>query len=207
MATLSPAHSGSRLNKGQRTANRILDVAEAQFAKAGYHATSLRDIAAEAGIQQPGLYKHFAGKEDLYRRVYERALRPLFALMDGILEGPADMPGLDALAGRMTDLLAQHPNIGQLLVRAMIGRDGEFDAIAAEWIDLLVGYGRRISAKAGFADDGDALAVQVLGIFNVLFGYFWAAPLIASLTGKPANDPRLLDLQKRMLTGFVESLG
>jgi len=125
-------------NKGQRTANRILDAAEDQFARAGYRAAALRDIAAQAGIQQPGLYKHFSGKEDLYRKVYERALRPLFTLMDDILEGPDDMPGLGALTGRMTDLLALHPNIAQLLIRAAIARDDDIDARA-----------RRVERKVG----------------------------------------------------------
>lgn len=207
MATIRSAPAAALPNKGQRTTNRILDAAEEMFARQGYHATSLRDIAVQAGIQQPGLYKHFASKEDLYRKVYERSLRPLFRLMDDILDGPDDMPGLRALTGQMTDLLAQHPNIAQLLIRATISQDSEFDTIAAEWLGQLVAYGRMISAKAGVANDGDVLAIQVTGVFNVLFGYFWSAPLIASLTGKAAHDPGLLTLQKRMLAGFVDSLG
>jgi len=160
----------------------------------------------QAGIQQPGLYKHFAGKEDLYRQVYERALKPLFDLMDDILDGPDDMPGLAALTGQMTDLLALHPNIAGLLIRAAIARDNDVDDIATEWLGQLVTYGRRISAKAGAAGAPDTLALQIVGVFNLLFGYFWASPLIATLTGKPADAPSLLAIQKRLLSGFVESL-
>lgn len=43
------------ISKGRRTANRILDAAEELFARNGYGATSLRDIASQVGVQQPGL--------------------------------------------------------------------------------------------------------------------------------------------------------
>lgn len=46
---------GGVMNKGRRTANRILDAAEELFAQNGHGATSLRDIAAKVGLQQPAL--------------------------------------------------------------------------------------------------------------------------------------------------------
>ena len=51
--------------KGQRTANRIMDIAEDLFAAHGYDGTSLRQIAEKADIAQPGLYNHFSSKEAL----------------------------------------------------------------------------------------------------------------------------------------------
>ncbi|MDR3426049.1 helix-turn-helix domain-containing protein [Silvimonas sp.] len=196
----------TRLSKGQRTASRILDAAEELFASAGYGATSLRDIADQVGIQQPGLYKHFSGKEDLYRRVYERALKPLFMLMDRIIDGPDDMPGLYELAGQMTDLLALHPNIARLLIRAAISRESDVDEIAGDWLAELIAYGHRISAKAGIVSNNDILAVEIVAIFNMLFGYFWSAPLVETLTGKAAGSLPLLEIQKALLQGFVRSL-
>jgi AcrR family transcriptional regulator len=69
-----------KLTKGERTAQRILDVAEELFAERGYDGTSLRQIADRAGIKQPGLYNHFAGKQALYEAVLFRALNPIFAM-------------------------------------------------------------------------------------------------------------------------------
>lgn len=199
-----PKVSGAAINKGRRTANRILDAAEALFARNGYEATALRDIAAEAGIQQPGLYKHFASKEDLYRQVYERALRPMTDLMDQLLTGSDD--GFDELANRMTDLLAQHPTIARLLVRAVVSSDSQPDMVALDWLNRVVGYGRRLSEKAGEDPAGDLLAVQIVAIFNMLFGFFWASPLLESLTGKPATDERAMALQKTLLQTFIAAL-
>jgi AcrR family transcriptional regulator len=205
MEAMTPVPAQSAPGKGQRTASRILDVAEELFARDGYAATSLRDIAGRIGIQQPGLYRHFASKEDLYRRVFERALKPLFDLMDGILAAPADSPLPDDLAARMTDLLALHPNIARLLMRAASGPATEGDEIAAEWLGRLVAYGRQLTEKAGYAVDERALALHVVAVFNVLFGYFAAAPLVRTLAGRDSDDPALLAVQKQLVQGLVAS--
>lgn len=192
------------MTKGRRTTNRILDAAEELFAQNGYGATSLRDIAAKVGLQQPALYKHFAGKDDLYRQVYERALKPMTDLMDEVLARPeADFADL---TDRMTDLLAQHPNIARLLIRAAISSDSEPDTIGLDWLARMVSYGRRMNEKAGLPSSDDSLAVQIVAIFNMLFGFFWASPLIESLSGMKATDAPAMAIQKGLLRGFVGSL-
>lgn len=195
---------GSVMTKGRRTTNRILDAAEELFAQNGHGATSLRDIAAKVGLQQPALYKHFAGKDDLYRQVYERALKPMTDLMDEVLARPeADFADL---TDRMTDLLAQHPNIARLLIRAAISSDSEPDTIGLDWLARMVSYGRRMNEKAGLPSSDDSLAVQIVAIFNMLFGFFWASPLIESLSGMKATDAPAMAIQKGLLRGFVGSL-
>ena len=52
---------------------RVLDAAELLFARRGYHAVTLRDIAAEIGIHHTTLYHHVpGGKEQLFIDVVER---------------------------------------------------------------------------------------------------------------------------------------
>lgn len=195
---------GGVMNKGRRTANRILDAAEELFAQNGHGATSLRDIAAKVGLQQPALYKHFASKDDLYRQVYERALKPMTDLMDEVLaRTEADFADL---TDGMTDLLAQHPNIARLLIRAAISSDSEPDTIGLDWLARMVSYGRRMNEKAGLPSSDDSLAVQIVAIFNMLFGFFWASPLIESLSGMKATDAPAMAIQKGLLRGFVGSL-
>ena len=52
---------------------QILDAATRAFVRAGYSATSLEDVANEAGVDRVILYRHFASKADLYRSVLKRA--------------------------------------------------------------------------------------------------------------------------------------
>ncbi|WP_436499647.1 TetR/AcrR family transcriptional regulator [Actinokineospora sp. HUAS TT18] len=61
-----------RLARPERR-EQILDAATRAFARTGYAATGLDDIAAEADITRVLLYRHFDSKSDLYRAVLDRA--------------------------------------------------------------------------------------------------------------------------------------
>lgn len=52
--------------------DRILVSAERLFATGGYHQTSMREIAAEAGVGLPLIVYHFESKERLYTEVFDR---------------------------------------------------------------------------------------------------------------------------------------
>jgi AcrR family transcriptional regulator len=61
-----------RLRRAERR-EQILAAATRAFARTGFTATSLDDIAAEAGITRVILYRHFESKADMYRAVLDRA--------------------------------------------------------------------------------------------------------------------------------------
>jgi AcrR family transcriptional regulator len=61
-----------RLHRAERR-EQILAAATQSFARAGYAATSLDDVATEAGISRVILYRHFDSKADMYRAVLDRA--------------------------------------------------------------------------------------------------------------------------------------
>jgi AcrR family transcriptional regulator len=67
-----------RLRRSERR-EQILAAATSAFARTGYAATSLEDIAAEAGVTRVILYRHFESKADLYRAVLDRAKQRLDA--------------------------------------------------------------------------------------------------------------------------------
>jgi AcrR family transcriptional regulator len=60
-----------RLPRAQRR-EQILAAATKAFARAGFVATSLDDIAAEAEVTRVILYRHFESKTDLYQAVLDR---------------------------------------------------------------------------------------------------------------------------------------
>ncbi len=57
-----------RLPADQRR-RQLLDAALAAFAKRGFHATSMNQVAEAAGVTKPVLYQHFRSKRDLYREL------------------------------------------------------------------------------------------------------------------------------------------
>ena len=53
----------------------LLEAAARRFLRDGYDAASMRDIAAEAGMQPGSIYYHFPSKADLLVAVHEEGLR------------------------------------------------------------------------------------------------------------------------------------
>jgi AcrR family transcriptional regulator len=69
--------STARRTQGQRraeTRRALLDAAAELFAKRGYHAVSLDEIAARAGYTRGALHYNFSGKQDLLLRLLEERL-------------------------------------------------------------------------------------------------------------------------------------
>lgn len=63
---------------------RIIEAAKKEFLAYGYSDASLRRIAADAGIQVGGLYKHFASKEALFESLVEPAMQGFYELYHSI---------------------------------------------------------------------------------------------------------------------------
>jgi AcrR family transcriptional regulator len=57
--------------------DQLLAAATRAFARNGFEATNLDEIAREAGISKVLLYRHFDSKADLYRAVLDRSLTHL----------------------------------------------------------------------------------------------------------------------------------
>lgn len=57
------------ISKGERTRLALIDAAYTLFIKQGYHGTSMRQIAQEAGLALGGIYNHFANKEEIFKAV------------------------------------------------------------------------------------------------------------------------------------------
>ena len=55
------------------TKDRILDSALTLFSERGYDGVGVDQIAENAGIKGPSLYKHFKGKEDILNSLIEKA--------------------------------------------------------------------------------------------------------------------------------------
>ncbi len=81
VAGSSKATARRLLGQAERQ-SQILQTAAVAFARGGFAATSMDEVAAEAGVTRLIIYRHFASKEDLYRAVLERVaarLRDEFA--------------------------------------------------------------------------------------------------------------------------------
>ena len=74
------------LRRDERQA-QILGAAATAFARGGFAATSMEDVAAEAGITRLIVYRHFDTKEDLYRAVLTAVTERLAEEWHRLVEG------------------------------------------------------------------------------------------------------------------------
>ena len=67
-----------REEKSERSRHAVLDAALRLFASQGYRATTMREIADEAGVSTGNVYHHFPDKETIFRELIDE----YFAIAD-----------------------------------------------------------------------------------------------------------------------------
>lgn len=71
--------------------DQILDAACRCFARQGYHATSIRDILAEADVSYGALYNYFDGKRTIFLELVRRGRESRDEMAEGIDGDPVDL--------------------------------------------------------------------------------------------------------------------
>ncbi|WP_083232838.1 TetR/AcrR family transcriptional regulator [Endozoicomonas atrinae] len=196
-----------KMTKGERTAQRILDVSERLFAQKGYAGASLREVAEEVGIREPGLYRHFKNKEELYQQVLERALRPLADTMDNMLSiDEIDRSQIQLLPAVMFRLLSRSPHVVVLLQRALstdnaIQSESSGSVWLDQWLSSLVTRGQQLFRHLQIRKNATdvEVALMIVNWFNLCLGYFTSAKLFEQISGKDAFSEPCLNLQTELL--------
>lgn len=85
----------SREQRKAETRAALLDAAGRVFARRGYHAASVDEVADEAGYSTGALYSNFEGKEDLFLALLQREIERQAA---GVAAAVADRGSLDERA-------------------------------------------------------------------------------------------------------------
>jgi AcrR family transcriptional regulator len=177
---------------------RIIEIAEGMFASRGYEATTLRDIAKEVPIQQPGLYNYFETKDDLYGAVIENVFGEMLgALLTFSLEADAAQRVAE-LPVRALRFLAEHPLSAKLLYRELLKDDGIHPAMQ-RWLARL--FDAATQPVGDVAVSRREQIVAVVTMYSAVTGFFAIGPTVASLMGEEldfeADGPLHLDLLQR----------
>jgi AcrR family transcriptional regulator len=99
----------------QLTRSTLIDAAADVFARRGFHAASLEEIAETAGFTRGAIYKNFENKEELFFAVIERRI--------------------DAQLQRFSDALQQDPTASMDAVKLAAVWEGILD-FGTEWFTL-----------------------------------------------------------------------
>jgi AcrR family transcriptional regulator len=96
--------------KGEQTRRAVLDAAIARFGREGYRATSVADIARDAGVGGTVTYAYFPNKEALFLAALdEDAAAVMHEGLAGMLDDPHAREWRERLLLTLVDALDRHP--------------------------------------------------------------------------------------------------
>lgn len=114
----APAVQPRSRKKGERTRERILDLAYASIIAKGFSATSIEELVEGAGITKSGFFYHFRDKHDLALQIIERFRAENGALMDALSARARELEEdplhsllifLKLYGEAMIEIVARHP--------------------------------------------------------------------------------------------------
>jgi AcrR family transcriptional regulator len=189
----------SAVEPGRR--GEILDAALVVFAERGYDAGTLREIAAQVGVTEPALYRHFASKEQLFADFIELAAGRLrseaFDLLDSVRPDMMRASIAAALEDRRRAMAAYAPVVRTILTAAahnpvfMIAFRG---AIVVPLRDHLTELVPVVDAHFGLRRSPEDVAGRVRALMSLFVGY-----MITSMVLEDAPDAAIVDAVMRAM--------
>jgi TetR/AcrR family fatty acid metabolism transcriptional regulator len=123
-----------RANAQEDKRRLLLDAAVRVFARKGYHAARVGDIAEEAGVAYGLLYHYFESKEDVLRSVFRETWRALIGTIKSVEEaGDPPREQLRKVAEILLRSWRRDPDLVRVLVLEVTRSqhlEGEMDEIA-----------------------------------------------------------------------------
>ncbi|MGA2164924.1 MAG: TetR/AcrR family transcriptional regulator [Solirubrobacteraceae bacterium] len=159
------------------TRRRLLDGAEAVFARSGYHGASVDEIAREAGATTGALYSNFASKEDLFLALFDERIAADVRDYSQIVAGGAGAEQARGPADHWMEILRERPGYFPLFIEfwAYAIRDprlrdrlaGQFAALRSSSARLfLEGAGRQGVAPS--SEVGELMGLLINALANGL---------------------------------------
>ena len=113
------APNNKRLTAEERR-KHVLRSAITAFGKSNYRATRMSDIAAEAGVSEAMLYKHFESKKVMFLSILENVSRRTATTIEkGFEEEPDALKLLRRLLITYYNQIQEHPNLLKLHFQAV----------------------------------------------------------------------------------------
>ncbi len=192
----------------ERRRAQIIDSARLIFAANGFAATRTRDIAAEAGINEAMLYRHFPSKEELFE---VSVLGSIDAAMVRALENAKgirlDLAGsateIDVGIRKFFDDLADIAiELGPLIGATAYGPESPVRSQLIERLDALFAVATEITVTG--IPDLIHVGMDVRLALEQVFGAMWFSTAMASWTDRTLHRPSMLEqLMETIYAGVI----
>lgn len=199
--------------RAERTRAAILAAAEELFAKNGFAATRLEDVADTLRFTRAALFYYFRDKQALYDAMIADAFGPLGKQLEAVLAAPGLTAGqrIEASAEAWIDTIVARPTLARLILRFVAdGAElhahrllpGDEKMVAAFW--TLLQQGRRTGELKPVNDNPFHAASAVIG--TTVFYVAALAPLVPESGKFEALDPEQVAAHKREIINNLRRL-
>jgi AcrR family transcriptional regulator len=160
------------VSRGERTRSEILQAAHDLFVQQGFHGTSMRQIASQAGIALGGLYNHFESKEQVFTAVFIE-YHPYREILPYIIDDRAnDMQQfLRTSIHRVIQGMQQRPDFMNLMFIEIV----EFkSAHIQELFDLIMPDARQLITTVLQNHQAELRPIPPFMLMRIFIGLFFA---------------------------------
>lgn len=196
-------------NKAQATATKILDAALELLRSKGFDRTTMREIAAKAGVATGAAYYYYPSKDAIVMAFYQRTFDEMQPKIRKVLESPG---GLEARMRALIGVKLEHfgPNRGVLRGTLKNGADPKhpvspFSKQTKALREMEIGWFRRIFEESGLRVPGDleVRMPEVLWLLHIGVIFFW----IADDSARQVHTKRLIDQGMSTVTALLRLSG
>jgi AcrR family transcriptional regulator len=179
----------------QTVRQQLLTSARGLFAKQGYDAVSIREVAEAARVNPAMIHYYFGSKQGLYEAMLATALAPLIERLGQVLSGADDASALRNFFTLYMRTMGANPWMPPLILREVVVEGGRLrgwfiQQFAAKGGGLLTRLIEREQAAGRIRADADpsmtALSMVSLAVFP-----FVAMPVASEVFGMRVKDDYL----------------
>ena len=191
--------------KSEETRTRVLNAALSSFRERGFEATTMRDIAEEAGVATGAAYYYFPSKDAIVTDFYRRSCDTMQPMIEEALKGAK---GLEERLRELIHVKLAHFAPNRAVLRALLKNGADprnalspFSSETKEIRDIDLAWFRHILIDCGFKIPKD-LAPHLPGVlwfFQMGVIFFW---VIDESPGQ-ARTEHLLNLAAKSVTALI----
>ena len=197
--------------KGEKTRERILDVAYDAIVQKGFAATSIEELVEAAGITKSGFFYHFRDKNDMARQLFDRFLAEDESIVDTLAVRARELSDdplqsflifLNLYAQMMDDMDTLHPGC---MVASVTYQERLFDAEMRKMnVDYLIRTRERF---AGWLDEIVAKYPPKMDAdLDALADHLTIIVEGAIIYAKALRDPGMMGRQTRLFRNHIKLL-
>jgi AcrR family transcriptional regulator len=185
-----------QVTKGERTRQQIIQAAHRLFVERGYHGTSMRQIAKQAGLALGSIYNHFASKEEILAVVMiER--NPYLDIVPALEAAQGETTEAlvrDAAAGMLAALQDRPDDLQLMFIEIVEFKGVHFPQLFESLFPHMIGFAQRLVQV-----NGELRPIPPPTLLRAFVGFFFAYFMTEWLMGNQFRS----ESQQSAFTDFV----